>query len=130
MVFSLHLLFGHIAFDNFIICIENDGSISFENTYERAACCSNNTMAEKKYPGDKLLDAGGCDSCNDLELVENCDEQYTQQYKKHDQISSNLQLVSIKILDTEIVENTILNKTNQINLFQQLKLNRSIVLLI
>lgn len=130
IIFFLHIVFGHIAFENFIICIENDGSISYENSFESAACCSKKTIDVSTFFSSKLSNISKCNSCDDIVLVENCDDQYTHHYKKYEQIVFDLQLIYLNVSDTEIVQNVNYNKTNQINLFRQLELNKSIVLII
>lgn len=82
VLFMLHFLLAHAAFENYVICIENDGRFSLENTVESESCCKSFVNGQDGNRGIELETGGECQFCTDFSIYENCDEYYSHQVKR------------------------------------------------
>ncbi|MEO8398477.1 MAG: hypothetical protein ABI550_01540 [Ignavibacteriaceae bacterium] len=72
-VFIIHLLIVHIIFQNYIICLENDGSVVVESASE-FCCTSTDIFTNSEYTENHNDEY--CNFCEDISILENCDKEY------------------------------------------------------
>lgn len=128
--FILHFLLAHIAFANYLICIENDGGFSIENSVDSQFCCNPSIITQNNYGETEIKDDLECKLCKDISIYENCDEQYSNSIKKLTTIVYNSPLVESEAFGNIETEINFLDKDLQNKKTPQLDSYRTVLLLI
>lgn len=130
LVFTFHFLLSHIAFANYLICIENDGSLAIENSVESKFCCNPSIITQNNYGETEIKDDLECKLCNDISIYENCDEQYSHNIKKINTVIYKSPLVESEPFENIETEIKIFDKDPRNIKTPQLDSYRTVLLLI
>lgn len=130
LAFTLHFLLAHIAFANYLICIENDGRLAIENSIESQFCCNSSIFTQNNYGETEIKDDLECKLCNDISIYENCDEQYSHNIKRINQVSFYHPFIEGSPLNNKEPHNNFLDKYTSNLKTSQIDIYKTVLLLI
>jgi len=74
LVFLIHLVIVDVVFNDYVLCIENNGRIALENFEDQQLCCGSVVSDHANKFALKGHFIKNKESCKDIFLFEQCDE--------------------------------------------------------
>ena len=130
-LFVFHLLVAHLAFQNYIICIEDKGNVHLESLEEQQFCCGINPEIYSENSSIEYSLAQEQEECKDIILSEYCAEEYPNATVRIiPQIVTSVLFINNDSLVSDSVNLLSINQFQLLNISHQLTSYKTVSLLI